>query len=364
MAKVSDKKKVEQLEKCVLDNDYEELKEVLEEYSDFEFMARALGLACRFRSLDMVKLLVEHGATFNYETSASIKSKYGVATQAATGEYYADYALLLCLCNFNDDRRVGKITAGLDSTYTVAHLNQMSVNSEQERIAIIDYLLIENALTDLQKENVLYQAILNSQGEIAEYLLSKGVTISVSDDDHFRYGFGNMERFHCRYEKALTGSDNIYERQELQNCLERVSESEAESILSRLITILKEQEKKLKVTKGLLNVIPAQIFADKYLDQIDLGSIPAQNLLERAMHDNNEEFFNYLLKQGIKITSKLAQSLVTNAEGKFKLVFEDILSSEKPKTKENTKKGSSKTVIIPEYSEPPVRNLRATIPEP
>ena len=36
MAKVSDKKKVEQLEKCVLDNDYEELKEVLEEYSDFK----------------------------------------------------------------------------------------------------------------------------------------------------------------------------------------------------------------------------------------------------------------------------------------------------------------------------------------
>ena len=219
MAKVSDKKKVEQLEKCVLENDYEALKEVLDEYSDFEFMARALGLACRFRSLDMVKLLVEHGATFNYESSTSIKSKYGVATQTATGEYYVDYAILLCLRDFNEDRRVGKITAGLDGIYTIARLNQMPVNSEQERVTIIEYLLSEDILTDLQKENVLYQAILNGQREIAGYLLSKGETISASDDDHFYYGFGNMERFHCRYVKALTGSDNIYERQELLNQL-------------------------------------------------------------------------------------------------------------------------------------------------
>lgn len=343
MAKVSDKKKVEQLEKCVLDNDYEELKEVLEEYSDFEFLARALGLACRFRSLDMVKLLVEHGATFSYETSATIKSKYGMATQTATGEYYVDYAILLCLRDFNEDRRVGKITAGLDGIYTIARLNQMPVNSEQERVTIIEYLLSEDILTDLQKENLLYQAILNRQGEIVDYLQSTGATISASDDEQYRYGYGNMERFHCRYEKAMTGSDNIFERQELQNCLERVSESEAESILSRLITILKEQGKKLKVTKGLLNALPAQIFTSKYLDQIDLDSIPAQILLERAMQDNNEAFLDYLLKQGIKISSKLAQSLVTNAEGKFKSVFEDILSSEKPKTTENTKKGSSKT---------------------
>lgn len=346
MAKVSDKKKVEQLEKCVLENDYEALKEVLDEYSDFEFMARALGLACRFRSLDMVKLLVEHGATFNYESSTSIKSKYGVVTQAATGEYYADYAILLCLCNFNDDRRVGKITTGLDSIYTIAHLNHMPVNSEQERIAIIDFLLSKNILTDLQKENVLYQAILNGQREIAGYLLSKGETISASDDDHFYYGFGNMERFHCRYVKALTGSDNIYERQELLNQLIAFPK-DAKDILSDFISILSKQGEKLKLTKTFVPAVPADILTSEFFDHLDITSITPQVLFEKATKDNNEELLDFLISSDIRITSKAAQELLPYAEGRFKTLFEKIIDSGKAKkvTPQKKDKGNKKSLV-------------------
>ena len=110
-----------------------------------------------------------------------------------------------------------------------------------------------------------------------------------------------------------------------------------------LIYILKNQNKRLKVTKGLLNVIPKEILSNEYLDQIDLDSVPLPILLEKAMQDNNEVFLEYLLKQGIKISPKLAQDLVNNAEGQFKVVFEEIVNAGRPKTKKTPKKEEIKS---------------------
>ena len=67
MAKLSEQKKVELLEHTVLTGTAEDVARVFEEHAPFEFTARALGYAARFRGTELVKCLVEHGATFAYD---------------------------------------------------------------------------------------------------------------------------------------------------------------------------------------------------------------------------------------------------------------------------------------------------------
>lgn len=64
--KLTEKGKVELLENIVLSGDVEKVNAVIEECQTFEFTARALGLACLYASLDVVKALIKAGATFYY----------------------------------------------------------------------------------------------------------------------------------------------------------------------------------------------------------------------------------------------------------------------------------------------------------
>ena len=66
--KLTEKGKVELLENIVLSGDVEKVNAVIEECQTFEFTARALGLACLYASLDVVKALIKAGATFYYPT--------------------------------------------------------------------------------------------------------------------------------------------------------------------------------------------------------------------------------------------------------------------------------------------------------
>lgn len=59
--------KIERLEMCVMQDAPAEVAKALEQIGEVEFTARALGLACRFRGLETVRVLVEHGASFSFD---------------------------------------------------------------------------------------------------------------------------------------------------------------------------------------------------------------------------------------------------------------------------------------------------------
>ncbi|MDE6731845.1 MAG: hypothetical protein K2J77_03085, partial [Oscillospiraceae bacterium] len=60
--------KTEKLEMGVMQDAPGEVAKAFEQMGKVEFTARALGLACRFRGLEMVKVLVERGASFSFDT--------------------------------------------------------------------------------------------------------------------------------------------------------------------------------------------------------------------------------------------------------------------------------------------------------
>ena len=59
---VSQKEKAAHLQRAVINSSVEELSKIYGELGFVEMSAPALGLACRFRGLDVVKCLVNAGA--------------------------------------------------------------------------------------------------------------------------------------------------------------------------------------------------------------------------------------------------------------------------------------------------------------
>ncbi len=95
--KISEIAKVQLLESAVLNNDIPAVQNLFSEYGKIEFTARALGFACRYSTLEMVKLLVQNNVTFSYDYSPVIQGKYGVLKETSTRFYYADYRILITI---------------------------------------------------------------------------------------------------------------------------------------------------------------------------------------------------------------------------------------------------------------------------
>lgn len=74
--KRSPQAQVELLEAVVLYGTLEDLENVYATCGSFEFTARALAYAARYRSAEMVEALVKHGATFDYEKTPAFEGKY------------------------------------------------------------------------------------------------------------------------------------------------------------------------------------------------------------------------------------------------------------------------------------------------
>jgi len=84
---------VELLEEVVLYGTLEDLENVYATCGSFEFTARALGYAARYRGADMVEALVKHGATFDYAKTPAFEGKYHYTIQisnaySTTRNYY------------------------------------------------------------------------------------------------------------------------------------------------------------------------------------------------------------------------------------------------------------------------------------
>ncbi len=96
MAKLSEQKKVELLENEVLTGTVENTAKIIAEYGPFEFTARALGYAARFRGPEMLKCLIDGGAVFTYEASAAFVKKYAIKVVVSNNYSYSrDYSLYL-----------------------------------------------------------------------------------------------------------------------------------------------------------------------------------------------------------------------------------------------------------------------------
>lgn len=206
--KLSEQKKVYLLEEAVLSGSMEKVEEVLTAYQDFEFMARALGLACRFGSLEMVQRLVKAGADFDLrESDASLKSKYDTYTVYrgifGTDVFYHYFDTMLFAETVNDLRNFGTFR-GIRSQFLLSASETEATDfevfipdhpakdadssiemerrpiDEAERLAILRWLAHQKK-AKLHGSLLIYRALRDGQNAFADALIEEGVRLEDFD---------------------------------------------------------------------------------------------------------------------------------------------------------------------------------------
>lgn len=153
MAALKPVEKVEQLEAAVVKNDIKEVQALLAKPGKLEFTARAVGLAMRFGGVDMVRTLLEGGASLTYIMTRELDDAYHCAFAASWGRQ-TDYSKYMFPAI--------PIPAAFKGTPV----------SEKARLDTIKYLVKLNIPSI---HTFLYYSILSGDTEVTEYLMSHHV---------------------------------------------------------------------------------------------------------------------------------------------------------------------------------------------
>lgn len=153
----------------------DEARCVLKSSGGIEYTGRALGAACRFSGLDMVKALVESGANFRCPRERNVDKMIVNAYRGSD----LDYSLLL-----------------FDNTVYVERIYkteiELKIQPMSERLRILEYLLDNAEMVGLVPERLLYFSICWDSTEIYERLKSRGICFS---DDNKRWCMRSCHMF-------------------------------------------------------------------------------------------------------------------------------------------------------------------------
>lgn len=163
--------KIERLEMSVIQDPPAEVAKVCQDLGKVEFTARALGLACRYRGLDMVKTLVEHGATFLFDPE-EIKPAFRHSQLAYLDWLYGDENYSLGLLSEIARRE----------TYELNNIGKshcgISLMPSEERLKTLDYLYRNAKKIGFAPDEFLFYAYFSLKWEMVDYLKDKGVCVS------------------------------------------------------------------------------------------------------------------------------------------------------------------------------------------
>ena len=180
--KLSEKQKVLALEAAVLSGDMGRVEEVLTNGRTFELTARALGMACRFGSLAMVRRLVEAGCHFQLPQDAAMTAKYDIYTNY-TGYFnsrlvWHRFEYMLTADSVANKERFGDFrgTEGI----LPGEGQERAPIPEAERLEILRYLTTApKARAGI--EDLFYTAVLEGRETFIQVLLDQGILLQNFD---------------------------------------------------------------------------------------------------------------------------------------------------------------------------------------
>ena len=174
-------KKVIELERSVLCDTPEELDKVCKELGDMYGRSRALGLACHFRGLEWVKVLVGNGVGFKQERMQLFPS---LCYMSRRGDHYFSISdnFMFCLLDLKIMLRrlppqLMEIGENEPSDRMFAFEEVINAISEEERIKCVRYFIELNDKEICDLRELLYYAIIYCDFKVTELLREKGVTI-------------------------------------------------------------------------------------------------------------------------------------------------------------------------------------------
>lgn len=163
--------KIEKLEMGVMQDAPSEVARLYTEMGELEFTARALGLACRYRGLEMVKVLVEHGASFSFDAK-KVKPSFRRSQLVYLDKLYGDENYSLSLLSAATRRETVEII-NLGKRFCGVQLVPSN-----ERLRILNYLCQNADKIGFKPDELLFYAYLAEEREMIELLENKGVEVS------------------------------------------------------------------------------------------------------------------------------------------------------------------------------------------
>lgn len=176
------KTKIKELREAVLSGSVEQVEDLFAKSGPYPFTAEALGLATRYCGVPMVETLLDHGATFEYTPTSSLRrntdDRVGIV-----GRGHVDFRA--CLFPTLDPSvrespeelrwrtRYHAVPSEPAVLYPVLPYSGKPAISAQERLRVME-LLTERNIPGLH--GFLYFAILADDSEIYNYLVSHRVT--------------------------------------------------------------------------------------------------------------------------------------------------------------------------------------------
>lgn len=176
---LTQKEKAEALEQAVINCSAEELSKIYDKLGYVEMSASALGLACRFRGLDIVKILVEKGATFDFPLTEETEIIYHCYIGQKYANYRTNYSLYL-LKVFRGELKGACCLKGMKFTKNAKREVGKSLLflADEERITVLNYFIAQKEKISFQPEEMLFYAIFAKDKVIYEELRKQGVTLS------------------------------------------------------------------------------------------------------------------------------------------------------------------------------------------
>ncbi len=176
---IAQEEKAARLQQAVINGSVEELLKIYEELGEVEMSAPALGLACRFRGLDVAGALIQKGASFDFPSKRRIEETYNCYIGRKCGNYRTNYSLYL-LKVFDEDLRGAYCFKGMTLSHSAERETgePLEFLSDDRRINVLKCLLENREKISFHPEEMLYYAIYFGDTVIVEELKRYGVRIS------------------------------------------------------------------------------------------------------------------------------------------------------------------------------------------
>lgn len=177
---IAQENKASLLEHAVINDSIEDILRIYDELGNIEMSAQALGLACRFRGAEVVKALVQKGATFEFPLTKESEEKYHCYIGMKFDNYCTNYSLYLLKVFRGQGQLKGAVSLKGMKFFKTAKRDEgkpLPFISDDERIEVLNYLIENSEKIAFEPEEMLFYAIYAKDTIIVDELRRHGIKI-------------------------------------------------------------------------------------------------------------------------------------------------------------------------------------------
>lgn len=217
---LAQEEKAARLEQAVMESSAVEIAAVYAKLGEVELTAPALGLACRFRGLAVVRALVENGATFDFPPLKERRGNYNYYIGYKDARYRTNYYLYL----LSADWKMLRYALGFEGIdpQQGKRLEQGARLPDEERAAVLRYLLEKRDEISFQPDEMRFYALFFRDRVLYEAIKNAGIGFPGKYLDAIADGVGTTNVYWTAYvalSRRLADAEYLEVMQELAAAL-------------------------------------------------------------------------------------------------------------------------------------------------